>query len=103
MSIMRLFAPFHLSQFIGVQATEGLCFPMQVPDDDSRAEREAVLQLYGIDLEHNLRLGPMSPRILACLRVLSADAPAMRQMLAGSDETPFKVALHACICSCLHH
>lgn len=55
--------------------------------------REAVLQEHGIQLQHHLRRGPMSPQLLACLRVLAADDHTLRQMLAGSGESLTQVRL----------
>ncbi|CAL8467547.1 g7085 [Coccomyxa elongata] len=60
---------------------------LEVPIDASKPMREAVLEEHGVQLQHHLRRGPMSPHLLACLRVLAADDHTLRQMLARSGES----------------
>ncbi len=62
----------------------------QVPKDGLQADRQAVLAEHGIELEHFLRRGPLSPRLLACLCVLAADKPFLEEMLAQHVH-PFQV------------
>lgn len=67
---------------------------MQTPDDH-RTLREAVLQNHALQLEHHLRCGSLSPCLLACMRVLTADAVRLQAMLEGQAD-PFQVGEHTC-------
>lgn len=60
-------------------------------DYDLQAERSAVLAKHGVELEHQLRKGPLSPSLVACLCVLAADKPTLASMLNG-EINPFKVS-----------
>ncbi|BDA42806.1 probable actin-histidine N-methyltransferase [Coccomyxa sp. Obi] len=60
---------------------------LEVPVDACKPMRDAVLDEHDIQLQHHLRRGPMSPHLLACLKVLAADDHTLRQMLAGSGES----------------
>ncbi len=67
------------------------CFA-QVPRDELRVDRAAVLARHGIELEHFLRRGSLSPRLLACLRVLAAGRPDLERMRSGHLD-PFQVLM----------
>jgi hypothetical protein len=61
----------------------------QVPEDQ-RAAREATLEMHSLPLEHYLRHRGLSPRLLACMRVLAADGTLLAAML-HRDADPFQV------------
>ena len=72
---------------------------VQIPDDHT-ALRKAVLQKHGLPLEHHFRCGSLSPWLLACMRVLTADAVRLQAMLQGQAD-PFQVWLRiTALCKC---
>ncbi len=67
-----------------------------MPDDGSRKKREHLLLEHGLNLHtQHLRLGPLSPNLLAALRLAAGDEEYLDRVARGRA-SPFQVLAPPC-------
>ena len=70
----------------------------QLPCDAWQGQRQAVMARHELSLEQRVRCGQLSPRLLACMRILTANAKELDAM--HSDELdPFQARTVSQNCS----